>query len=107
MDILKEEVLDDVKSVPYLAGRGFEDVVKMRIITYPVRCNKVLKLSLVEAALGVGFNFVDGTSELLAAVHHVVSKPVVQERPVTITLIDCGGGSCVSFPMYNSCMEQS
>ncbi|KAB8213987.1 hypothetical protein BDV33DRAFT_183599 [Aspergillus novoparasiticus] len=93
-DSLKEQVLVEPNSKKFLMQREFENIAKRCWVTYPVKQNDSLRISLVEAALAAGFDEVHGISESLAAVHFaVLEKQVPLSTPSTVLLIDCGGGS--------------
>ncbi|KAE8334164.1 hypothetical protein BDV24DRAFT_170480 [Aspergillus arachidicola] len=93
-DSLKEQVLAETNSKKFLMQRELENVAKRCWVTYPVKQNDSLRISLVEAALAAGFDEVHGISESLAAVHFaVLEKELPLCTPSTVLLIDCGGGS--------------
>ena len=96
LDTLEEQFLDPAESQHYQVGRAFDDIRKQCWVTYPVRHNESLKITLVEAALAAGFDGVDGVSESLAAAHFAVldtSSNLLAHHAVLI--VDCGGGSTV------------
>ncbi|KAF9882690.1 hypothetical protein FE257_005522, partial [Aspergillus nanangensis] len=99
---VKEEVENDPRSERYLSDCDFESIIKSCVVTYPVRHNRGLKLSLVEAALNAGFKFVDGVSESQAAARHIITNPKVKRSPSTVTIVDMGGGSCDTATMHMS-----
>ncbi|KAF9882851.1 hypothetical protein FE257_004963 [Aspergillus nanangensis] len=91
---LEAQVLEDPQFGELLADRSFKSLPTRCWITYPVRQNDALRISLAEAGLAVGIEDIDGVSESLAAGHFAVLKSgITFSTPSVVLLIDCGGGS--------------
>jgi molecular chaperone DnaK (HSP70) len=97
LDCLKEQILANPSYRVLLDGRSFESTEKRCWVTYPVRQNDSLHLTLVEAAHAAGFTKVHGVSESIAAAYFAVLKKKVELRePSSVLIADIGGGSTVS-----------
>lgn len=98
LDTLAAQFLEPTESENHCGDRTFSEIPKHCWVTYPVRHNESLKITLVEAALAAGFDGVNGVSESLAAAYFVAfhAKYNVSSSR-TMLIIDCGGGSTVRF----------
>ena len=104
---LEEQLVARPETRRLLAGRPFESIRKRFWITYPVRQNESLRMSLAEAALAANIQEIYGVSESIAAVQFFVEnseKPLL--TPTTVLLIDCGGGSTVGGYAYRSNIQE-